>query len=411
VSSRAELFRARRAQAFRFGSRDAARAAIVIATLATSVVVVRSTLANAMRETHPVAASALVRGNARVALAGALALLGGGARPGDDAVQSRVRSALDRDTTIPAVLELKALDRQRRGDLAGAARLYGLSNRLSHRSLGTRLWLVQSAVERGEAERALAEMDLALRTSSAAADMVFPARANGLDEPALVAPVARLVDRPSDWRTPFLTYAMNNADPDGAANLLIRLKDRRGINAAAFDLLLVRLVDGGEFANARDLARRFGRARGDGALIADERFADDHAHYPFGWAVTEGEALGARRDIERGVPVLDYHANSAEGGQIAAQVLMLAPGSYRLATRVGRAASVDLQPLWVVACAGATRPLGTLELPARDLGVSARTVSIPANCPAQWLVLIVRPALNTQSGSVARVEIRRAGPA
>ena len=144
-----------------------------------------------------------------------------------------MRSALDRDTTISAVLELKALDRQRRGDLAGAARLYGLSNRISHRSLGTRLWLVQSAVERGEAERALAEMDPALRTSSAAADLVFPALANGLDEPALVAPVARLVDRPSDWRTPFLTYAMNNADPGGAANLLIRLKDRRGINAAA----------------------------------------------------------------------------------------------------------------------------------------------------------------------------------
>ena len=363
-----------------------------------------------MRETHPVSASALAPGNARVALAGGLALLGGGARPDDQAVRSRVRSALDRDTTIPAALELEALDRQRRGDLAGAGRLYGLSNRISRRSLGTRLWLVQSAVERGDAARALAEMDLALRTSSAAPDMVFPALANGLEDPALVAPVARLVDRPSDWRTPFLTYAMNNADPGGAATLLIKLKDRRGINAAAFDLLLVRLVDGGEFANARALARRFGRARGGATLVADERFADERAHYPFGWALTEGETLGARRDIQRGIPVLDYHANSAEGGQVAAQVLMMSPGSYRLATRVGRAASA-LQPLWVLACAGASKPLATLELPARDLGVSARSVRIPADCPAQWLVLIVRPALNTQSGSVARVELRRTGPA
>jgi hypothetical protein len=363
-----------------------------------------------MRETHPVAASALAPGNARVALAGALALLGGGARPDDRAVRSRIRSALERDTTIPAALELEALDRQRRGDLAGAARLYELSNRISRRSLGTRLWLVQSAVERGDAARALAEMDLALRTSSAAPDMVFPALANGLDDPALVAPVARLVDRPSDWRTPFLTYAMNNADPGGAATLLIKLKDRRGINAAAFDLLLVRLVDGGEFANARALARRFGRAAGGATLVADENFGDERAHYPFGWAVSEGEALGARRDIQRGSPVLDYHANSAEGGQVAAQVLMLSPGTYRLATRVGRAASADLQPMWVLACPGTSKPLATLELPARDLGVSARSVSIPADCPAQWLVLIVRPALNTQSGSVARVELARAGP-
>jgi hypothetical protein len=364
-----------------------------------------------MRETHPVAASTLAPHDARLAVAGALALLGGAAKPGDDAVQSRVRSALARDTTIPAALELEALARQSRGDLAGAARLYRWSDRISRRSLGTRLWLVQSAVERGDAARALAEMDLALRTSSAAPDMIFPALANGLDDPALVARIALLVDRPSEWRTPFLTYAMNNADPGGVASLLMNLRDPRGINAAAFDLLLVRLVDGGQFAGARLLARRYGRANGDATMVADEHFADERATYPFGWAITEGETMGARRDIEHGIPVLDYHANSAEGGQVAAQVLMMSPGTYRLATRVGRAASADLQPLWVLACAGANRPLATLALSASDLGVSAQSVTIPAHCPAQWLVLLVRPALNTQSGSVARVELRRVGPA
>ena len=121
--------------------------------------------------------------------------------------------------------------------------------------------------------------------------------------------------------------------------------------------------------------------------------------------------MGARRDLERGSPVLSYHANSAEGGQVAAQVLLLGPGSYRLATRVGRADSGELQPLWVLACAGRSKPLATLSLPAQDQGVSSRLVSVPASCPAQWLVLIVRPALNTQSGSVAGVELRRADPA
>ncbi len=413
MSSRAEALwprRARRRQAFAFGRRQAAQAAIALGALAIGAVVAQSTLAEAMRETHPTRASALAPGNARVAIDGALALLAGGAETGDAAVRSRVRQALDRDATIPAALELEALDRQGRGDLAGAAHLYRMSDRISRRSLATRLWLVQDAVERGDAGRALGQMELALRTSSAAPDLIFPALANGLDDPALVQSIARLVDRPSEWRTPFLTYAMKNAGAAAAASLLVDLRDRRGINAAAFDILLVRLVDDGRFNHARQLARRFGRGTAS-ALVADERFADEHAHYPFGWALTEGEAMGARRDVERGTSVLSYHANSAEGGQVAAQVLLLRPGSYRLATRVVRADSGELQPLWVLACAGSSKPLATVQLPSRDGGATARVVSIPANCPAQWLVLIVRPALNTQSGSVAGIELRRADPA
>ena len=414
MSSSAEALRPRRAvrrQALTFGKRQAAQAAIALGALAIGVVVARSTLAQAMRETHPVRASALAPGNARVAIDGALALLAGGSKPGDEAVQSRVRHALDRDTTLPAALELEALDRQRRGDIASAAHLYHLSDRISRRSLATRLWLVQDAVEHGDADRALGQMELALRTSSAAPDLVFPALANGLGDPALVRSIAKLVDRPSEWRAPFLTYAMKNASPAAAASLLVNLRDRRGINAAAFDTLLVRLVDDGQFASARLLGRRFGRGATSSSSVADERFGDERARYPFGWALTEGEAMGARRDIERGAPVLTYHANSAEGGQVAAQVLLLGPGSYRLVTRIVRADSGELQPLWVLACAGSSKPLATMPLPSHDGGIAAKLVSIPANCPAQWLVLIVRPALNTQSGSLAGVELRRSGPA
>ena len=53
---------------------------------------------------------------------------------------------------------------------------------------------------------------------------------------------------------------MKNAGAAAAASLLVDLRDRRGINAAAFDTLLVRLVDDGRFNHARQLARRFGGA-------------------------------------------------------------------------------------------------------------------------------------------------------
>ena len=65
--------------AFAFGRRQAAQAAIALGALAIGAVVAQSTLAEAMRETHPTRASALAPGNARVAIDGALALLAGGA--------------------------------------------------------------------------------------------------------------------------------------------------------------------------------------------------------------------------------------------------------------------------------------------------------------------------------------------
>ena len=388
-------------------SRHAWRAAIIAGTLLVGAAAVQSSLSNALRETRPNRAAEVAPGNGRAEIAGALNLLDGGASPTDAAVQDRVRTALRRDTTIPAALELAALGRGKAGDKAGELQLYGLSSRLSRRSLATRLWLIQAAVERGDAEGALAHMELALRTSSAAPNILFPALARGLEDPNLAASIAAMVDRPSEWRSDFIGYAMRNADPIAAARLMIAIRNRRGINAGDFDRLLVRLVDERRYSVAQMLGTGFGRVRPGSGPVADPTFIDETAHYPFGWAITEGEAFGARRDRERGRPVLNYHANSAEGGQIAAQVLALAPGTYRLATRVERADAAQLQPWWLVSCTGGTKPLVLLPLSSRDRGVTSEQFTIPRDCQTQWLVLVVRPALEQQVGSVAEVRLLR----
>ena len=346
------------------------------------------------------------RFNARVALEQAREQVEHGTPPTDPGVQSLAREAIRRDPTQPAALELIALVDEQHGDHQASAELYHLSDRISRRSLATRLWLIQDAVGRGDVAATLANMDLALRTSSAAAPFVFPALSRGLDDAKLIAPIAAMVDRSSDWREAFLIYAAGNADPASGAGLLSALHDRRIITKDELDRKLIfRLVSAGQFARARQLDEAFGGRPASVRLLADGEFGDAAARYSFGWGLTDGAELGASRESENGRSVLAYHASVAGGGQVAAQLLTLPPGSYALATRTSRAEKSDTPPLWTLSCAAPANLLTTLPLPAAPRVGSTVSFSVPTGCAAQWLVLTIRPMLAPQSGSVEAVTL------
>ena len=355
------------------------------------------------------AAGVLLQGsgsNARVALDHAMALVGQGKPPTDPAVRSLVRRALGRDLTQQAAIELTALADEGRGDRVAAARLYHLSDRISRRSLATRLWLVQDAVARGDVAATLAHMDLALRTSSAAPGFIFPALARGLEDPGLIGPIAALVDRPSDWREEFLAYAAENADPSSAAGLFLRLRNRQVIARDELDRkLIVRLAAAAQFARARELDAAFNPHPPGAGGVADGHFVDLKARYPFGWGLTVSGELEATREIEAGHAVLAYRADAAEGGQVAAQLLTLPPGSYVLATQAGPSQASDASPQWVLSCAAPSRLVVSLALPSAGHASASVPFSIGSDCRAQWLVLTIRPALAPQSGSVEEVTI------
>ena len=349
---------------------------------------------------------ATARFNARVALDDARERVEHGTPPNDPAIQALVRQALRRDLTQPAALELTALADENRGHPKAAARLYRLSDQISRRSLATRLWLVQDAVGRGDVAGTLANMELALRTSSAAPAFVFPALVRGLDDAKLVQPIATLVERPSDWREAFLIFAADNADPSSAAALFFAVHDRRLISKDELDRkVVVRLVGDGQFTLARQLDTAFGGRPVRAQLVPDGNFDDFAARYPFGWGLTERAELGAARQIDDGHSVLAFHATVAEGGQVAAQLLTLPPGSYALETQAGRQERVDTPPLWTLSCAAPATLIVTLALPSEPHATSTALFAIPPDCPAQWLALTVRPALTPQSGSVQEVTV------
>jgi hypothetical protein len=394
-------------------ARIAARAAILLVALAGAIGVVRMGAATRLVRERPIAAATIAPGDARTAIAAALAAGGATRRVLAPDVVRRVGAALDRDVTDPTAIELRALEATRLGDHATEARLFALSNAISRRSLPTRLWLIQRSVERGDVAGALADFDIALRTSSDAPAVLFPTLARATADPALAAAIATMLDRPSDWRLAFLHYAIEQGDnPRGATTLLLHMRDRTTIAANQIDQALVRrLIADADFAAARQVQDIFHPAPANAGLVRDADFADARPIFPFGWNLVQQGELGAVRGHAAGKPALLYQALSGAAGQIATQLVTLPPGAWRLATRTATdQTDQSAPPFWTLTCAGDDgAQVALLDQPVRGGGIAAADFLVPQDCPAQWLVFSVRSSDATDglSGAIGWVTIAR----
>lgn len=393
----------------RFGSarrRLIARLGIAGALLGAGALLLPNSLAMALSGSEPALAARIAPANARAAAAAAAAIGGDPRRP---EIRALVRTALARDLTVFAGIELRGADLAASGRQADAARLFALSDGLSRRSLPTRLWLIQTSVDRGDVAGALANFDIALRTSTEAPTILYPVLAKASADPRLTVPIARLLDRPSDWRLMYFEWALAN-DPDlhSLAEVTMHMRDTRLVRDNRIDQRLIEsLVTATDFAQASRVRRRFDPR--PPALIADPRFADPSAQYPFGWGLGSDSAMGAERSLGTNGPVLSYRAAAPRSGQVAAQLLTLSPGAYTLATKTA-VAPTGKPPVWSIACGEDGGPrLAELEQPSAAFGQATTAFVVPAGCQAQWLTLNIRPysESNVQSGGIEWVAIVR----
>jgi hypothetical protein len=376
----------------------------VAGLLGAGALLLPSSLALALVDAHPALAARIAPSNARVAMAAAAAV---GGDPRKPEIRALVSTALDSDLSVLPAVELRAADLAASGQRAQAQRLFQLSDRLSRRSLPTRLWLIQASVDRGDVAGALTKIDLALRTSTEAPAILFPILAKASADATLTAPLARLLDRPSDWRLVYFEWALAN-DPDlhSLAEVAMRMRSIGLVRANTIDQRLIeRLVSQGDFSQALRLRQRFDPR--PPALVADSHFGDPSALSPFGWSLVSDGSIGAERSLAGDGPALAYRATSPRSGQVAAQLLALPPGRYALATRTATRA-VGKTPLWSITCGQQGGPqLAGLEQPAAAGAQSATDFAVPADCPAQWLVLRLRPSgeTSTQSGAIQSVSV------
>lgn len=394
------------------GSRAAARAAIALGALGLSAVALLMGAANGLGRGDPAAGAALAPWDARMATAAAQALVDKGGKAETPRVRALVGAALARDATLAPALELRALQARADGDRRREARLFELSSAISRRSLPTRTWLIQRAVDHGDVAGALEDFDIALRTSANAPQLLFPALARATEDPALAAPIARVLDRPEDWRVMFLNYAITDGQAaPGVANVVMNMRDRRVITQNQIDQKLVaELVAEEAFADARRVHEVLHPAAARRGLVADPDFADPGMAFPFGWSLTERGDAGAVRAVADGRPVLAYRSLPGGSGVAATQLLTLPAGDYRLSLKTAIDASDrEARPFWTLTCAqSGGGQIALVDQPAQAGGQAGADVAVPADCPAQWLALHLRESDSPdQQGAIASVMVAK----
>lgn len=318
------------------------------------------------------------------------------------------RSALAAEPIGVKALTALGLGAQISGDTAAARRLFVHSDRLSRRELGTRLWLIEDAVARGDVPAALRHYDIALRTEKTAPDLLYPILTAAVDDPAIAVPLARLLSARPPWGESFVGYLGEKTPNPIVGARFFGLLRRVGVTVP--EIPQIGIVNSLAAAGSPERAWAFYNSFHGGLDRRRSRDADFAARRPaptvFDW-MTDADLPGVTASMAAGG--FDFAAPASTGGTVLQQTQLLPPGRYRLD---GISADIeqpdDSRPYWQIVCASG-RELGRVQIPnsSGDGGRFSGDFVVPAGCSVQLLKLIVRPSLAVGGvgGSIRRVEI------
>lgn len=370
-------------------------------------------LALALRKSNVERAYILAPGDGRIGANLSAKLFAPAASAADRArAEVIARKALQRDPTAVDAVTTLGLSAQLRGRTASAKRLLAYSQALSRRDLRTQLWAIEDAVGRGDVTGALRNYDIALRTSRAASDLLFPVLASAIAEPSVrVGLVRTLAARPL-WAGNFTDYvAVSGPNPKTTAALF------RDLRHVGFPLshdaqtwLIGSLVKGG----AIDKAWSYYAIIHPGVIRAasrDPRFRSSTMS-SFDWVPANDPAISASIQRGDGGGVFDFAGPPSVGGPILSQMQVLPAGAYILQGHsIGIKQSAGSRPYWLLNCQGG-RELGRVVVPnsVEADGMFVGRFNVPTDCPVQVLSLVVQPSdmVSGISGQIDRVQLRAA---
>jgi hypothetical protein len=373
-----------------------AGAMLAAAAAALILVCVVQAVGDRLALTHPEAALKWGGPNPDALAALAAARFADTARPGHDA-QARLYAAqaLRRAPLNLDALRILALEAEKAEDDRTARELMRIGNRDSRRDLLTQLWLFGDATETRDWRGAGFHADALLRQQWQLAQTLFPVMILTLKQPpATSAFVERLGQRPG-WRVPFLR-SIAIADPSSASRVFASLRAGQAPPTEAEAAILIdQLIARDDFAGAHaEWLRSLSPAARPGAdLVYNGAFQATPAPPPFNWrmASVDGGVAEFFQDTYGGAS-LHVQAPAVKTAPLAEQLLMLAPGAYRLAgeARVEGAAG-GARFSWRITCAGAAQSLiGQADQASGPPGWAPFVTEFmvpPGDCAAQWLRL------------------------
>lgn len=380
---------------------------------------ITQSLALSLAKTNAEQAHALAPSDGRVAgeLAERLATRNTDAAPRARA-KRLAKEALANEPLAASALVALALTTQLEGDTTEARRLFRHSDALTRRELGTRLWLIEDAVGRNDVPGVLRQYDIALRTSKAAPDLLFPVLSEAITDPAIVSALAKTLAAPAPWGDAFINdVAQSTKHPVAVASLFQQLS-KRAVTVSPFaqSALVNTLVAKGSFAAGWDYYRSL-RPQARRTISRDADFsAQLEAPSVFDWVPVMNDAgvtTSLQRTAEGGL--FDFFVPATVGGVVLQQVQVLAPGRYRLD---GVSSGIDqdraARPYWQLACLSG-RELGRIPLPnsSEKSGRFSGTFAFNGECPAQVLRLVTQPssAIGGTTGQITHAQLRLIGAA
>ena len=385
------------------------RVAVAVIAVLLAIQVVRNAAVQALAVDRPTAAAKFWAGHPSVETSLAIAEIGRAARerrPIDPRNFVMVNDAAMKAPLAAEPFLVRGVQAQTAGDAEIAKQAFLAAQWRDPRSLPAAYFLADYYFRNQQVLQGLEQTTLLARLSPGAADAVAPYVAayaqNASNWPKMRA-LFRSQQGLQDQVLAVLAHDGRNAD----AVLALADPAHRKPDSPWLPTLLQSLVANGDYGRARAIWSSVGGGHADGQPVYDTSFSSPQAPPPFNWALTSSTVGLAERQPGRRLHAIFY---GNEDGVLASQLVLLAPGTYRLQMQVV-GAPVHAEALrWSVRCDGSQDPVATVSVD--QAAMHGMTFEIPANCPAQWLELSGRSGDIAQQSDVmiTGLSVTRAGP-
>lgn len=368
-----------------------------LALAAMMFVAVGHSLAFATLKADPATARALAPWDRWFEAASARALTSSQIRPGSNTPAVReARDALGGEPLAVNALMVLGTQARLEGLPKRAAAIFSQASRLTRRNIEAQLWAIESAVDRGDIDGALAAYDIAFRTSSAAQTMLFPVLADAIAEPRVRAFLLdRLVANPP-WSKDFIHYATRSVSRLEATRLLIGDMRQRGIrvnNADARELTNA-LFRAGNYDEAWREAYGGARAPSCHGIRQPAFGGPQTSPTVFDWQTSDDAAPFVSHASGSADPGLALDVPANNDVIVVQQVTRLCPGVSRLAGETDDLIiPVDAEVHWIISCIDGPE-LARIPVRGRanDRATYSATLSVPATCGMQRVELRAKAA-------------------
>ena len=388
----------------------ALRLLVGVIALLLGVQVVRNAAVTAMAGLSPAAAAKLWSDHPEVELSLGMTAIGAAAHRGKPVGPATFTMIDDAATKAPLASEpylVRGVQAQIVGDTRLAEQAFQAAEWRDPRSLAARYFLADHYFRSGDVRRGLIEFAALARLTPNGVSSVTPYVATYARNRANW-PQLRALFRAEPSLAETSLEALANDPANAEAILALADAAHRDPTKPWLSVLLQRLVDQGQYAKARSIWAEIAHVRsGPGQLLFDPDFANDVPPPPFNWDLTSSTVGLAERQPGGRLHVIYY---GQEDGLLARQLLVLAPGSYRLGMQVAGGGPQSRSLRWSLTCARTPTPFATMGLDA--IATREWIFTVPAGCAAQWLDLagVSSDFPKTVDVAVGGLRLRRAQP-